>query len=108
MNTERREPVISGLRPEKDEIARHQTRTAPSAAATQRAIQGARPIIVRSKLAPVAFVVALAGVAMAAIAYLDLVETRRLLAGAEARIAELESKFEVSDDESSASLEVGS
>ncbi len=106
--TERREPTISGIRPEKDEIAaRHQARgTGPNAAAAQRAVQGARPVVVKSSMAPVALLFALIGIALAGYAYWQLMESQKALAAAEERIVQLENRFELSDGEATASLEV--
>lgn len=107
---ERREPTISG--PNKEEL--HPSRSSssdgpinaprrPSKPGAQSPV--ARPVVVKSKLAPVAFFFALCGIAAAGFAYWQLTLTQQALAQADLRIAELEGKFELSDDEANASTE---
>ncbi|VUD40287.1 hypothetical protein TDB9533_00070 [Thalassocella blandensis] len=106
---ERREPTISA--PNKDEL--HPARASssatssgprrPSAPAAQSPV--ARPVVAKSKLAPVAFFFALCGMAAAGFAYWQLTLTQQALAKADLRIADLESKFELSGDETTASTE---
>ena len=59
-----------------------------------------------SALAAVALIIALAGVGAAAFLYNQWQATRVKLVDADSRIAELEKRFEMSDEESSASVEV--
>lgn len=123
--TERREPTISAMRPEKDDASRSSgaTQTSPqgergrsngggtrkASAAEQRAkpnrapSRPAQPVVVKSALAPFAFLLALVGVGFAGFAYWQLLETQKLLVSAEERIVSLESKFELTDDELNAS-----
>ena len=107
--TDRREPTISGIRPEKDEIAARQPRGAgpgPNSSAAQRAVQGARPVVVKSTVAPVALLFAIIGIGLAAFVYWQLMEAQKALVAAEERIVLLENRFELSDGEATASLEV--
>ena len=100
---ERREPTISSS-PHKEDL--HNAKAGPrrpTASATQSPV--ARPVVVKSKLAPVAFFFALVGIAAAGFAYWQLMLTQQTLAQADQRIADLESKFELSDDETNASTE---
>lgn len=106
--TERKEPTLSPIRPEQDEIAarkRNQRSGAarPAAAGAQGNIP-ARPIVVKSKLAPLALLLALAGIGAAGFAYWQLEQTRLTLVSAEARIGELEKQLEMTGDESTASM----
>ena len=98
---------MSGIRPDQDEIARHQRQksrstnpTRPTAAAPQ-----SPPVIVKSsKIAPYAMFFAVLGVAVAGFTFWQLTLAQQALQSADARIASLESKLEMSDDESNASM----
>lgn len=107
---ERREPTISA--PSKEEVNAPRS-SGPRSANTSAAPSSnpgakspvARPVVVRSKLAPVALLFALCGVGVAGFAYWQLTLTQQALAAADLRIADLEGKFAMSDDEVSASTE---
>ncbi len=101
---ERREPTISAYSPSKEDIAKHQNRQGQPRKSSSASSPAARPVIQKSRLAPVAFVFALAAIAVAGFSYWQLMEAQKLLQSADARIAGLESKFEMSDDESTASV----
>ncbi len=105
---ERREPVISGIRPERDEIARHQQRAGgPPGGNGGRPPSSSRPpVIVKSKLAPLALLFAFMGLGLAGYAYWQLSLTQEKLSAADARLIELESQMTLSDDESTQSLSV--
>lgn len=103
--TERKEPTLSPLRPENDEIARHNPRAASKAkVAPPRSNIPARPVIVRSPLGPMALIVALIGLALAGYSYWQLQQSQAMLNSAESRILELEKKLEMTGDESTASV----
>ncbi len=103
--TERKEPTINAIRPEQDEI-RHRQRASKSrpGAQTPPTAPPARPVIVKSRMAPLALFVAIVGVGFAGFAYWQLMQTQQMLAASEARIVELESKLEMTGDESTASM----
>jgi len=118
---DRQEPTISGLRVDADDPRLRQRSAAQSSSQptaqstrptgakpspttkTRKAVPPARPVVVRSKLAPVAFLFAI--VAMGAAGYLgwQFFEAQKLLIAADARIVALEEKLVMSDDESTAS-----
>lgn len=103
--TERKEPTLSPLRPENDEIARHNQRATPKAKAPpSRPNMPTRPVIVRSPLGPIALIVALIGIGLAGYSYWQLQQSLALLSSAESRILELEKKLEMTGDESTASM----
>ncbi len=113
----RREPTISGLRPDSDE-----TRTRTPAAKPSRPATGggrsnntgnSRPSPVAnsrrsaksasSPLAPIAFLFALVACGGAGYLYLQLTEAQKQVASYEGRLVELENKLTLTDDETSAS-----
>lgn len=100
---ERREPTISAPAA-KEELS---TKSSGPRRSGQPATHSpaARPVVVKSKLAPVAFLFALCGLGAAGFAYWQLTLTQQALADADRRIAELEGKFALTDDEVSASTE---
>ena len=102
---ERREPVISGIRPERDEIARHQQRAGPTSGSGGRPPVSSRPPeVVKSKLAPFAFIFAFVGIGLAGYAYWQLTLSQQELATAETRLEDIEGRLKAIDDASSASL----
>lgn len=107
---ERREPVISGIRPERDEIARHQQRAGgqpPTAGGGGgRPPVGSRPppVIVKSKLAPIAFLFALLGIGLAGYAFWQLTLAQQELGTAETRLEDIEARLKAIDDAASESL----
>jgi len=103
---ERKEPTISSAPPSKEDLGKQQT--SKNTRAPQRSAAhspAARPLVVKSKMAPVAFLFALLACGGAGFLYWQLGEAQKLLADADLRIADLEGKFELSDDESSASMQ---
>lgn len=100
---DRKEPTISSYSPSKEDLARDNQRGARAAA--RGPAPSSQPVVVKSSLAPVAMVFALAAAAAAGFLYWQLLSAQNSLALADQRIADLESKFELSDDESSASTE---
>lgn len=100
--TERKEPTINSIRPEPDEIARRQRQAAAARGAQARG--SAAPVVVRSKLAPVAFLVALLGCGAAGYLYWQNMQFVLALQTADARILELEKQLEMTGDESTASM----
>ena len=116
--SDRREPTISGLRVDMDDPRlRNRTGTqqkpatsAPKAGGRNDTGQSrpapsvARPVIVRSKLAPIAFIFALLALGCAGFLGWKFLEAQNQLIASESRIAALEEKLVMSDDESTASL----
>ena len=114
--TERREPTISAYSPSKEELARQQSvkRGARQASQGRSASNSpaAKPLTTSSPTAPIALVVALIACCAAGGLYWQLANAQQSLAAAQQllvesdrRIADLESKFELSDDEVTASTE---
>ena len=101
---QRREPTLDGssapIAPQLDTKPIGRPRPAPEPAEAEERSGGS------SVLAIVALILALAGVGGAAFLYNQWQSTRVQLLDAENRIAELEKRFEMSDEESSASVEV--
>ena len=120
--SERREPTINMARPAMDEATQSipQNTPLPTSAGTaksqppagQRVVGKPRPsaqrpvvkqVIVKSKVAPLALMLAFTGLGLAGFVYWQLMQTQQLLTGSQARIAQLESKFELTDDEANSS-----
>ena len=117
---DRREPTISSLPLDKEEAprSRAQAQTAgqagpPRSGSSRPApppVSG-RPKVVRSPLGPLALIVALAAAGFGGYVFWQLQQTQQnltaattALSGADARIAELEKRLMLSDDESTQSL----
>lgn len=108
MTDDRKEPILSPLKPDQEDIARHRQRTAN---ATQRASANGgrantgnhRPVVVRSKLAPFAFLLAVTGLGLAGFSYWQLLEAEKATEAALVRIADLEGRLELTGDETQAS-----
>lgn len=107
---ERREPTISAYSPSKEEMARQPSKTNTTTRATQARPSAAlspaaRPVAptTKSPLAAIALLLALVATGAAAFGYWQLMEAQKLLVSADIRIASLESKFELSGDETTAS-----
>lgn len=100
---QRREPTLDGtsavVEPQQERPIGRSYRE-PAAAAEEHSGGGV------SMLAVVALILALAGLGAAAFLYNQWQLSRVALVDAESRIAELEKRFEMSDEESSASVEV--
>ncbi len=110
---DRREPTISGLKVDPEEArpsARAQSaQTTPKNGRTGRHKAqpvSSRPVVVKSKLAPLAFLLVLAVAAMAGYLYTELTRAQEQLLTANSRIAALEEKLVMADDESTASAAV--
>lgn len=114
MTDDRKEPTLSPLKPDQDEIVRHRQRTSggasgrpPSAnrTGTHSTTGTQRPVVVKSsKLAPFAFLLAITGLGLAGFSYWQLMEAQKETQAAVARIAELEDRLEMTGDESEASM----
>ena len=101
---QRREPTLDGsaaIEPQLDNKPIGRSRVAPEPAADEERSGGGTSVV-----GVVALILALAGVGGAAFLYTQWQETRVQLVDAESRIVELEKRFEMSDEESSASVEV--
>lgn len=115
---DRREPTISSSLPlDKEESFRARAQPGQGGAARSSAPRSgpppvsSRPVVVRSPLAPLALVVALAAAGFSGYLFWQLQQTQQsavvsthALSGADARIAELEKRLMLSDDESTQSL----
>ena len=103
--SDRREPTISGTRVEHDDVRRSSGRSGErprnSRSASSHAPQ--RPVIVRSKIAPLAFLLAIAAGAAAGYLGWEGFKLRNELVLAADRIKILEEKLVMTDDETSAS-----
>ncbi|MFC6635099.1 hypothetical protein [Microbulbifer taiwanensis] len=101
---QRREPTLDGsaaLEPQLDNRPIGRSSRAPEPAPTVEERRGGFSV-----LGLFALILALAGLAAAAFLYQQWQASRVQLVDAESRIAELEKRFEMSDEESSASVEV--
>lgn len=105
MVQDRKEPTFSGIKPERDEIANHQTRVSarretppPSRGASPRASSKASP------LAAIALLFGLVAAAVAGFGIWQLQEAQKQLVSSEARIAELEARLNLTNSESSESV----
>ncbi len=110
MMNERREPTISAYSPSREDSARQQAGGGAKAARgaqprSSARSPAARPVVVKSRVAHLAFTVALLATTAAGVLYWQLLATQKVLARADERIADLESKFALSGDETAASTE---
>jgi uncharacterized protein HemX len=98
---ERREPTISGMRvdPEERARARAQQGAATNPRAQARPVSS-RPVVVKSRMAPFAFLVALIACGAAGYLYWQFMESQKVIAKAEQRIANLEESLKLTDSES--------
>ncbi|TQV79486.1 hypothetical protein FKG94_11505 [Exilibacterium tricleocarpae] len=105
MTPERREPTISNITPDRDEIASHQQRTKvrppppPNHGGTPPPTR-----VQRSSLTPFALLLALTGLGLAGFVYWQTLGLQNRLAQADERIQSLEQRLELSDDESTESV----
>lgn len=103
--SDRREPTISGLRVDVDE--QRVKRPAGLSEASHRQpkpIAPSRPVVVKSRLAPIALMLALVAGGASAYVYSLYLQGQQKLIVAEDRITELEQKLVLTDDEANASL----
>jgi len=115
MAADRKEPTISSIVPERDEIATHQQRMGSKSAHTHQT-QGkadkaypersptAAPVARGALLISFTLLLALAGIGLGGFLYWQLTLSQQQLVQSEQRIAVLEKRLELSDDESSQSL----
>jgi chromosome segregation ATPase len=108
MVQERREPTISTIRPERDEIASHQNRLSkrPQDGPVRPPVPpGSRPAPAkRSSLAVFAFLLALVGIGTATFSVWQLRLAQQSLTSAGDRIAELEARLNLTNTESDQSV----
>lgn len=109
MVTDRKEPTISSITPERDEITSHQRRSSSRPQQPQKNRQNTQPAapapaVVRSPLAPVAFLLAITGLGLAGFVYWQLLTAQAVINEYEQRIVVLEQRLDLSDDESSQSV----
>lgn len=106
MTNDRKEPTMSAIRPEQDEIAARQ-RQQPPTAGRKPAVGtpvSSRPVVVKSKLAPFALLLAITALGLAGFVYWQFMLTQQSLVAAEARIVDLEGQLALTGDESNASM----
>ncbi|GAB3093177.1 hypothetical protein G8770_06200 [Aestuariicella hydrocarbonica] len=116
MSVERKEPTLSGLGPNRDEPVNSASSTKPH---TQNSTSGAKPAAPQprrrpapvssvqakaSPLVPLALILALTGLGLAGFSYWQLVTAQHHINASDKRIAELENRLALSDDESSQSV----
>ena len=101
---DRREPVISGIRPERDEIARHKQRSGNGGPPGGRPPTSSRPVIVKSRIAPLAFFLALIAACLAGYAFWQLTLSQQKVTEAESRLVDIEARLKLIDDAASQSL----
>lgn len=103
--TERKEPTISPITPDKDEIDQH--RREPIEGKPRQKISVTKPVVVKSPLAPFALLLAFIGLAGSGYLFWLFTEAQKQfqtsLLAAEARVTELEGQLELSGDKSIAS-----
>ena len=118
MNENRKEPTLSPIKPDQDEINHHRQRANGGRGGNggnggnggpPRGGSGPqRPVVVRSKLAPFALLLAITGLGLAGVAYWQLLQTQQASQAATqaavARITELEQRLELTGDESEQSV----
>lgn len=108
MVDERKEPVISGMRPEDDDVDVRATHSANRSSSRRPAPVSSRPVIVKSKIAPIALMFSFVGIGFATFLYWQMTQTELKLQDAlstsNARIAQLEGQLELTGDESTASV----
>lgn len=106
--SERREPTISSYSPSKEDGSRQagagSQRTRPAQRSSAHS-PAAKPVVVKSSLAPFAFLLALLASAAAGFLYWQLLESQKVQIIAEQRISDLEGKFELSGDETEVSTQ---
>lgn len=110
MVQDRKEPVLSGIKPERDEIASHQSRLnkraapPPSRPSGGSAPAAAAPARGGSAVAIIALLLALVGTGVGAFGVWQLQESQAALASANDRIVELEARLNLTSTESGQSV----
>ncbi len=108
--SERQEPTISPLKSDSGEASRRRQSAQPPQVTARNPSRNPPPAYARpapaksSKLAPMALLFAFVAMGLAGFAYWQLMQAQKVIDAAELRILDLESKFTLSDDESSASV----
>ena len=104
MVQERKEPTLSSIKPERDEIMRHQNRGAKMSGAAARPVSQQRPAK-KFPASMLAILLALVAGGAAGFSFFQLQLTRESLQGAQNRIADLEDRLSSSSGKSAESLE---
>ena len=108
--SDRQEPTISPLKSDPEATSRRRQSAQPPQVTARNPSRSPPPAYDRptptkpSKLAPIALLFAFAAIGFAGFAYWQLMQAQKVIDAAELRIVDLESKFTLSDDESSASV----
>jgi len=103
---ERKEPTLSGIRPERDEIRSNTAKVKRPAGGASRQAPRPSPRVnnASSPLALIALIVALLGVGTGGFSFWKLQQSEVARTDAERRIAELEGRLNLTSDESSQSV----
>lgn len=106
MVQDRKEPTMSTIKPERDEIASHQSRLnkRPQAEGPSRPAASRAAPAKSSSMAVFAFLLALIGIGTAAFSVWQLQAAQQSLASAGGRIAELEARLNLTNTESDQSV----
>lgn len=108
MAQDRREPTLNAIAPDRDEILTHQNRMGnqrrPNTGAPGRPGASRPQVAKKSAIGAFALVLALVATAGAGVAGWQLVETQQALTSATSRIAEMEARLNLTNDESSQSV----
>lgn len=106
MVQDRKEPLLSGIKPERDEIASHQSRLNKRATPPPQRPAGGAARAGRggSGLAIIALLLAMVGIGMGAFGVWQLQESQAALGSANERIAELEARLNLTSTESGQSV----
>ncbi len=104
--TERKEPTLSGIRPDTDEIARHQQRGAAAAKKRPppRPVSAAQPVVQKSVAGVFGLLFALVAGGVAGYSVWQQMEMQKVVVTSEARIKELEARLNLTSDESNQSV----
>lgn len=102
MVQDRKEPVLSGIKPERDEIASHQSRLnkRPTPRPASAAAPASAPAAKGSALSVIALLLALVGTGLGAFGVWQLQDSQAQLASANKRIVELEAQLNLTNTES--------
>lgn len=106
MVQDRKEPTLSGIAPDRDEILTHQNRMGNTRRPSGNRPGAARPAppAKKSAIGVFALFVAVIATAGAGVAGWQLLETQKALTDATGRISELEARLNLTNDESSQSV----
>ncbi|MGQ9426363.1 hypothetical protein ACXYTJ_09680 [Gilvimarinus sp. F26214L] len=105
MAQDRKEPTLSSIKPERDEIASHQNRLNQRPQSASRPAPPAAPVSGKtSSMAVFAFLLALVGIGVGGFGVWKFLEAEKVLASSNDRIAELEARLNLTNTESDQSV----